>query len=240
MQPVHGEQAFHVWGADRVVYGPVSVAKLGEWLANGRVTPKSWIYSEQDETWVRAEDRSELHEAVKRFSGRTATVSEKKVAHGRTAAELLRELELFKGLSDAQIESFAAYAEIVEVRQFTRIAKKGDPGDSMFIVLEGEVRAYLMVDGRECTLTSIGPGDFVGEISLLDAGPRSADLSVNVDTTLLRISTSRFAELLKEAPALAAPFLIALSRTMVTRIRKTTQRYEDSVHFFGKKILGAA
>jgi CRP-like cAMP-binding protein len=237
MQPAESEKSYHVWGSDHVVYGPISLAKVTEWLAIERVLPESWIFSNADGAWQRAGERPELAEALKRTSARPRDSSHKKSREERrTVTQLLRELELFKGLTEAQIESFATYAQIVRVNQFMRIAKKGEPGDSMFIVLEGEVRAYLMVDGRECTLSCVGPGEFLGEISLLDEGPRSADLAVNVDTTLLRIPTARFAELLKEAPALAAPFLLALSRSVVARIRKTTQRYEDSIHFFGRKI----
>ena len=234
--PAQADKTFYFWGVDRVLYGPMNFSRMAEWFGTGLVSPESWVYSEKDAAWRPAKERPEFRELIKSSAARPSVTDRE----DDSVAHLLRELELFRGLTDAQIESFANYAEIVRVSQFTRLAKKGDAGDSMFLVLEGEVRAYLMVDGRECTLASIGAGDFLGEISLLDEGPRSADLAANVDTTLLRISASRFEDMLREAPALAAPFLLALSRTIVTRLRKTTQRYEDSVHLFGKNILDAA
>ena len=240
MHSAQAGKSFHVWGSDQVVYGPIVSAKIAEWAAAGHVSAESWVFSDADRTWQKAGDRPELREIFQKTPSRSETAAEKKAHEERKiAARLLRQLEIFKGLSDAQIESFARYAQVVRVSQFTRIAKKGDAGDSMFIVLEGEVRAFLMVDGRECTLASIRPGEFLGEISLLDEGPRSADLAANVDSILLRISTVSFGEALKEAPALTAPFLLALSRTVVARIRKTTQRYEDSVRFLGRNIPGA-
>lgn len=240
MQPVTSAKLFHVWGADHIMYGPVGSNRMAEWIASGRIKPGSWVYIDGEAAWQKAEALPELKDLFKKEPSRADATEEKEAeAERKQAVKLLRDLDLFKGLSDQQIESFARYAQLVHVSQFTRIAKKGDPGDSMFIVLEGEVRAFLMVDGRECTLASILPGEFLGEISLLDEGPRSADLAANVDSILLRISTARFGEALREAPALTAPFLLALSRTVVARVRKTTQRYEDSVRFMGRNMSGA-
>ena len=101
----------------------------------------------------------------------------------------------------------------------------------MFMVLEGELRALTLVDGKESTLSTMGVGDFFGEISLLDHGPRSADVIANQNSVLLKISTASFEHLIREAPALALPFLFALSKSVVGRVRTLTKRYEDSIHF---------
>jgi CRP/FNR family transcriptional regulator, cyclic AMP receptor protein len=236
MQAGQTEQThYRVWGIDNIVYGPVNGTVLADWVLSQRLTPGSWVYSDRDGAWVRASERPELKDLL-----RPAGMLKPSAKPLESAIELLRGLDLFEGLTDQQIASFAHYSDIVEVGQFTRFVQKGDPGDAMFIVLDGEVRAYLIVDGRECTLSTLGPGEFVGEISLLDQGPRSADMAANVDTTLLRLSTNQFQGLSREAPALAAPFLLALSRTVVRRVRSTTQRYEDSIHYMGRKIPGWA
>ena len=73
-------------------------------------------------------------------------------------------------------------------------------------------------------LASFGPGDFFGDIALLDHGPRSADVIANVDSTLLRLSAAAFERLAKEAPSLATPFLQATSRTLASRIRADNKR----------------
>src|SRR5690606_12933572 len=119
----------------------------------------------------------------------------------------------------------------VNVNQFATVVTKGAHGDAMYMVLEGELRARSMVDGKETILSIIEPGEFFGEISILDHGPRSADIVANKPAILLRISTPGIDRILKEAPARAAPFLHGLGRSISSRLRTLTKRYEDSIHF---------
>jgi CRP-like cAMP-binding protein len=102
--------------------------------------------------------------------------------------------------------------------------RQGDPGDAMYLIMEGELRARVVVGERETILATFGPGEFFGDMALFDHGPRSADVIANVDSTLLKISAIAFARLAKEAPALATPFLQATSRTLASRIRADNKR----------------
>jgi CRP-like cAMP-binding protein len=140
-------------------------------------------------------------------------------------------MKAFAGMDDRQIESFVRYTEVLRCEQFSHIVRKGERGDAMYLVLEGELRALAMVDGKESTLATIAAGETFGEISLIDQGPRSADVLANRDSVLLKISCAAFEQLLREAPVLAVPFLLALSRSVVGRVRTLTSRYEDSVRF---------
>ena len=101
----------------------------------------------------------------------------------------------------------------------------------MFFLLEGELRVRMMIGGKETILVTLGPGEFFGEISLFDHGPRSADVVANIDSTLLKISASAFQTLISDAPDLAAPFLYAMGKTLTARIRADNKRYRDSVNF---------
>ena len=85
--------------------------------------------------------------------------------------------------------------------------------------------------GKEVTLGTIAAGESFGELSLIDQGPRSADVVANKDSVLLKISSGAFAQVLREAPALPAAFLLDLSRSVVGRVRNITKRYVDSVGF---------
>jgi CRP-like cAMP-binding protein len=143
----------------------------------------------------------------------------------------LRRMKCFANMDDLQIESFVRYMELLHCEQFSHIVRSGELGDSMYLVLEGELRALAMVDGKEVTLGTIHVGESFGEISLIDQGPRSADVVANKDSVLLKISSGAFAQVLREAPALPAPFLLALSRAVVGRVRDITKRYVDSVSF---------
>lgn len=86
-----------------------------------------------------------------------------------------------------------------------------------------------MVDGKESILNTLFSGDFFGEISLLDQGPRSADVVANEQSLLLKITAQAFERMKKEAPDVALPFLFNVSRSVVTRMRTLTKRYKDSL-----------
>jgi len=143
----------------------------------------------------------------------------------------LSRIKLLTGLKEDQIEQFLGYVEVVKVPQYGDLVQEGQHGDAMYIVLEGELRALTIIEGKESTLATIAAGECLGEISLLDQGPRSADVIANRDTKLLKLSSSAFERLLREAPALALPVLLALSRALVGRLRRTTKRYEDTIRF---------
>jgi CRP-like cAMP-binding protein len=143
----------------------------------------------------------------------------------------LRRIKLFKGLEDTQFDSLIRYLEVMRVPQFSHIVRQGQHGDAMYIVLQGEVRALSIVEGKESILATMVSGDCFGEISLLDQGPRSVDVIANKDSTLLKLSSAVFERLVREEPALALPFTLALSREVVDRLRRTTRRYEDSIRF---------
>jgi hypothetical protein len=225
---------YRVWGMDRVVYGAVDLPGLVQWIKDERVTADQWIFAEHDNRWQKAADLPELQATLRSKPQGSGTGAPSVGKSGRNLGvkpEALRRMKVFSGLDDRQIESFVRYMEVIHCQQFNHIVRKGEHGDAMYIVLEGELRALAMVDGKESALATIGVGETFGEISLIDQGPRSSDVVANKDSVLLKISTVAFDQLLREAPALAVPFLLALSRSVVGRVRGLTKRYEDSVHF---------
>jgi CRP-like cAMP-binding protein len=127
-------------------------------------------------------------------------------------------------MKDAQLAHLADFLEYHEVLQHSVVVKQGDPGDAMFLILSGELRARTMIGGRETILMTFGPGDFFGEMSLFDQGPRSADVVANVDCHILRFSSIAFERLTREMPSLTTPFLQATSRTLSARIRADNKR----------------
>lgn len=143
----------------------------------------------------------------------------------------LGRIKLFAGLKEDQIQQFLGYVEVVQVPQYSDLVQEGQHGDAMYVVLERELRTLAIIEGKESTLATIGPGECFGEISLLDQRPRSADVVANRDTRLLKLSSAAFERLIRESPALALPFLLALSRALVERLRRSTKRYEDTIRF---------
>lgn len=138
----------------------------------------------------------------------------------------LRRIKILADLKDAQLAHLADYLELQEVRQWAVLISQGDAGDSMFLLLAGELRARTVSNGRETILATFSPGDFFGDLALFDHGPRSADVVANVDSTLLKITALAFERLTREAPALATPFLQATARTLAARIRADNKRLE--------------
>jgi CRP-like cAMP-binding protein len=88
-----------------------------------------------------------------------------------------------------------------------------------------------MLGDRESTLSTMGVGECFGELAVVDESSRSADVVANTESVLLKISAGALKRLFKEAPALSAPFLFGLSKTITTRVRTLTKRYEDSLLF---------
>ena len=101
----------------------------------------------------------------------------------------------------------------------------------MYFILDGELRVRINLMGKESILATLGAGDFFGDVSLFDHGPRSADVVANTDSTVVRVSAAGFDTLAKEAPEIATPFLRAVGRTLSARIRTDNKRFGDSVKF---------
>ena len=219
---------YHVWGLDHVAYGPVELPTLVSWIRDERVLPDSWVYRHDKSEWTRASETTELKVLFKSrgASGASAAAGTPGITPGS-----LRRIKILAAMEEKQLASFLQYMEIVKLLPGAVIFHKGDHGDAMFMVLEGEVRARALVGGQESTLATFGVGECFGELAILDESPRSAEVIVNTEAVLLKISAVSLKKLFQEAPALAAPFLLALSKTVAARIRATTKRYEDSVLF---------
>jgi len=219
---------YRVWGSDNIAYGPVELPTLVQWVKAGRVDRVSWLYNDATAAWSRASDLPELKMFFKPKAASAGPSAES--AHGLQPGSL-RRIKILADMDDRQLASFLGYMEVQKFLPNGVICRRGESGDAMFLVLEGEVRARVLIDERESTLATLGVGECFGEMAVLDESPRSADVISNTESVLLKISAGSLNTLFEEAPALAAPFLLALGRTLTGRIRKLTKRFEDSIHF---------
>jgi CRP-like cAMP-binding protein len=211
---------YFIWGVDDSPYGPVELPILLDWVHDERVVPETWVFSRAANHWLRASDLPELKD---QFTLKFTSVPDTTCRVGLKPGSL-RRIKILADLNDAQLAHLAEYLELQEVSQWSVLFSQGDHSDSMFLVLAGEMRARTVVNGRETILATFGPGEFFGDLALLDHGPRSADVVANQDSTLLKISSLAFQRLTREAPALATPFLQATARTLSARIRADNQR----------------
>lgn len=123
-------------------------------------------------------------------------------------------------------EQLATLSELLRVRTFAAhqtIFWIGDPGAEFFVVRQGEVvLTYPDESGREEILGTIGPGEFFGEISLLDGGPRTATARARADVELLALGRDDFHDFLRRHPSAAIHVITVVGqrqREMVGRLR---------------------
>jgi CRP-like cAMP-binding protein len=140
---------------------------------------------------------------------RPATMADFDLLAGRLGA--------FRRLSPEQRSAFLERAKIVEVTGGTRILEHGGPASSAFFILDGSTTAGIPVDNGFRGLSTMGAGDFFGEIAALTGSLRTADVVADVDTTLLEIP----AETLRALMAVPAISDLVLP-TLTERLARTT------------------
>lgn len=229
MGNAQAEVLYKIWGADDVVYGPVNLPHLVEWITQERVVADTWIFCTDEQKWSKAHELNELRGIFEQSPAIPASPATADPLIPGVKPGMLRRVKIFATMTDQQLGRFVQLMEIESIPAFREICHQGGPGDAMYCVLDGEVRARLLVGGRETTLATFQAGDVFGEICLFDDGPRSADVLANVDSTLLRISGDRFDRLCREQADLAAPFLLSLGRTLTARIRNDNKRLGELI-----------
>jgi CRP-like cAMP-binding protein len=140
------------------------------------------------------------------------------------ARRALDRLKLLEGVPEGARARLAAAARPVKHAEGAVIFRRGDPGeDGMLLVLDGLVRLHLSgADGREMSLGLVGPGEPLGEIALVDGGPRSADATALTPVTGLMLRHADAAAVFTTDAAAA----LALLRTLAARLRRTTDQAE--------------
>ncbi len=124
---------------------------------------------------------------------------------------MLEKVPLFNGLSAKQLEIVARLTDEIEVPAGERLATVGKTGHELFVIVAGQATATI---GRG-RARRLGPGQFFGEMSLIDGGPRSASVEAATPMKLLVVGHREFWSLLNEAPLLAGRIM----RTLSQRVR---------------------
>ncbi|WP_159996472.1 Crp/Fnr family transcriptional regulator [Roseomonas sp. 18066] len=136
---------------------------------------------------------------------------------------LLDRVSFLAPLPAASRQALAALARPQRLAEARPLFRRGDPGEGMILVLDGLVRLHLTsAAGRELTLGLAGQGEPVGELALIDGGPRSADATTLTPVSLLLFRHAEAAPLIERDGALA----MALLRMVVGRLRRTTDQVE--------------
>jgi len=225
------ETDFTVWGADQAAYGPVELPILVSWVQGERVTADTWIYDAKNGAWQKAAEVPELQMFFRKKSGGGAGAARSVSSLSGIEPGALRRVKILAEMTDEQLTRFAEFMEVESVPQWRVLVKQGDCDSTMYLILEGEFRVRVNIGGKETILATLGMGEFFGDISLFDHGPRSADVVANSDGLVLKVTSAAFDKLAVEAPELATPFLLAVGKTLAARIRVDNKRYSDAVKF---------
>lgn len=222
---------FTVWGVDQNAYGPVELPTLVAWVKGERVTSDTWIFDAKNAAWQKAAQVPELQMFFRPKGNGTAGEAKAGQPITEIEAKALRRVKILAAMTDEQLERFAKFMELEKVDAWSEVVRQGETGNTMYLILDGEFRVRVKIDGKETILTTLGVGEFFGDISLFDHGPRSADVVANKDGVVLKVSSDAFERVAAEAPDLATPFLLAVGKTLAARIRHDNKRYSDSVKF---------
>jgi CRP-like cAMP-binding protein len=130
----------------------------------------------------------------------------------------LRRVPLFAGLSPAELQSAAAIADERSFADGEVIADQGELGDELHVILAGSVVVLRGEAGTGTAIAHRGPGDVVGEMSIITRGPRVASLVAEGDVRTLRIGHREFESMIRERPDVA----LAVMRELADRLGAMT------------------
>jgi CRP-like cAMP-binding protein len=129
----------------------------------------------------------------------------------RLREQAMARAPLFASLPGRDLRSLAEVTSVERYQAGSTVVKEGAPGTAFFVILEG--RAEVVIGSR--TISRLGPGDFFGEISLLDGDPRSASVVPDSSLLCLKLGGSHFLQLLSDQPKL----MLKLLREVARRLR---------------------
>jgi CRP/FNR family cyclic AMP-dependent transcriptional regulator len=139
------------------------------------------------------------------------------MASKQTKLQHLAGVALFEGCSKKELEKVAAAGDEILMTAGSVIVDQGQTGREAFVVLSGSVQ----VTRSKRKVADLGPGAVVGELSLLDHGPRTATVTCVTDCELLVIDQRNFRAVLQEVPTMA----VKLLATIAGRIRDLDKKY---------------
>jgi CRP/FNR family transcriptional regulator, cyclic AMP receptor protein len=140
--------------------------------------------------------------------------------------DVLRKTSLLGSVPDADLTVLAGASRVRTLRRGQVVCSAGDPGDTLIVVMSGRLQvATRSADGAELTLTMLGPGATLGDVSIADGGPRSADVETLADSQLLFVPRERVQDVCARVPAAA----LAVAASVAATVRRLTDATADLV-----------
>jgi len=138
------------------------------------------------------------------------------------------DLDLFAHFTQAERSAVLARLERREYKAGQIVAREGEPGAELFIILRGAATGRIRNEsGRETRLTSFAPGTIAGELAVLDDELRSATIVADRDLACLVLRRAAFLEMMRDEPAVAVKLLANLGREISWRLRRANRMISD-------------
>jgi CRP/FNR family transcriptional regulator, cyclic AMP receptor protein len=140
--------------------------------------------------------------------------------------DVLRRTSLLASVPDTDLAVLAGASRVRTLRRGQVVCSAGDPGDTLIVVMSGRLQVVTRsADGAELTLTMLGPGATLGDVSIADGGPRSADVETLTDSQLLFVPRDRVHDVCARVPAAA----LAVAASVAATVRRLTDATADLV-----------
>lgn len=128
----------------------------------------------------------------------------------RELTEVLAAVELFARCGRSELKTVARHVETVRLEPGVDLTRQGDAGDAFYVIIDGQAR--VTVDGE--TVNTLGPGQYFGELALLDGEPRSATVTSETDLDVAVLGLRMFRTLVREFPDIAVQLLAGLAAAL--------------------------
>ncbi|KGF16182.1 MULTISPECIES: CRP-like cAMP-activated global transcriptional regulator GlxR [Corynebacterium] len=140
--------------------------------------------------------------------------------------EILSRAGVFQGVDPEAVQNLLTELETVRFPRGTTIFNEGEPGDRLYIIIDGKVKlARHSSDGRENLLTIMGPSDMFGELSIFDPGPRTSSAVCVTEVTAASMNSDLLHQWIDDHPGISAQLLRMLAR----RLRRTNNSLADLI-----------
>jgi len=144
--------------------------------------------------------------------------------------ELLRRSILFKGSSKDEIETLLELFKERQIKKNSTIFVEQMPAEALYIVKNGTVRITMMAgEGEEIGLLLLGPGEFFGELALVQESNRQVTARAETQVELLVLTRKKFQTLLEREPRTAARILLVITRLLAMRIKAYSERLKEII-----------
>ena len=127
-----------------------------------------------------------------------------------TKTDQLRGVQMFSACTDKELAQIARVCDEVAVESGANVVEEGTPGEGFYLIVTGD--AEISRGGRH--VTNLGPGQYFGELSLLDEAPRNATVTAQTPMTLLQLKRREFSAVLDSWPGVAHKLLQQMARRL--------------------------